>query len=145
MRVRRTAGAVARLHIEAQPVAFCEHHAHRPDFYFALDWFASLQPPTLVVRMKRPVGQRAFRIKLAVRGAQPAFRHRHLLPLLADFPHVIAGDVDVAHGDEHVHVLHIARHPQHQFYRTGDLGGLGKRRGFEGDADAMHAAGLQHG
>ena len=72
VRVRRAARAVARLDVEAQLVAFLEHHGRRPDLDLALDGLVGLEPPALVVRVVRAVRQRLLRVELAVRRAQPA-------------------------------------------------------------------------
>ena len=70
--IRLVTDAVPRLDVDAQPVSFPEDHARRPDLYPAFDRLVTLQPPALVVRVIRTIGQRTFRVKLAVIGVSSA-------------------------------------------------------------------------
>src|SRR5664279_5578055 len=57
---------------ERESVAGRHHDAGRPDFDVELDRLARLERPFLVVRVPGPVRPRQRRVKLALRGAQPA-------------------------------------------------------------------------
>jgi hypothetical protein len=52
-------------------VTLAEHHARRPDVHLALDRPAPGEPPALLERVGRTVGQASLGIELAVRGPQP--------------------------------------------------------------------------
>ena len=105
----RGADAVARADIETDLVAFFENHRGRPDFDAALDDFIGCQPLALVVRVVRPVGQRLFRIELAVRGAQPALGDAGLrFSALPGFDDIFAVGTDVADGGVDVAVFRTA-------------------------------------
>src|SRR5262249_34491377 len=100
VRVRGAADAVARLDVEADAMAFFEHHRGRPNLHLHLDDFVRLEPQSAQVLVIGPIGKRQFRIELAMRDPQPALRHRHRLPLLSDLQHVVSVGVDVAQGEK---------------------------------------------
>ena len=60
-----------------------------------------------------------------MRGAQPAFRHRHRRALLAGLHDLVAVGVEVAKREEQIHVLGLARHVEGRGERPGDLDVLG--------------------
>src|SRR6266566_3730059 len=58
MRVRRAADAVARLDVEADAVAFFEHHRGRPNLHLYLDDLIRLEPLPLQMLVIGPIGPR---------------------------------------------------------------------------------------
>src|SRR5438034_925290 len=58
MRIRRAADAVARLDVEADAVAFSEHHRGRPNLHLYLDDLIGLEPLPLQMLVIGPIGPR---------------------------------------------------------------------------------------
>src|SRR5262245_29482101 len=96
--VAGAADAVARLHVEPDAVAFLEHHRGRPDLDLDPYDLAGRKIEPALVLVIGPIGQRQRGIELAMRNAQPAFRHRHRRALLTGLQHLVAVGIEVADG-----------------------------------------------
>src|SRR5450631_342505 len=146
VRVVHAADAVARLDIEPDAVALPEHHRGRPNLDLDPHDLARRQQQAALVPMIGAIGQRKIRIELAMGHPQPTLGHRHLLALLTHLPNIVAVGIDVADGEEQIHVFGAARYKQHRRYRPGHLGVLTQRRRLQRDSHAgLHGARRQLG
>ena len=83
-----------------------------------------------------PVGQRSFRIELALRGAQPAQPDRHARIVGADEGDLLAVGIEQPQHQKEVGIGGFRRHPKLGRDRAGDLEALCQRRRAEGQAVA---------
>ncbi len=127
--------------LSANAVARRHDDAGRPDLDVELVDLSGRERLLLVVRMVRPVGQRARRIELAVRRAQPALRDRRARIERALEDDFLPGGSNTRRIDEQVGVGRCRGEERLQRHRPGDLGRLRERRRGEREAVAQRVVG----
>ncbi len=94
---------IAPLKRQDQPVARRTDDASGPDFHIERDHLAGLDFLNFVMAVIGAVGQRTFRIGLALRGAQPAARDRRWF-VRTDKHHLFVVRVKQAQGGEEIQI-----------------------------------------